>query len=168
MTSGTASNVSTPASVRASTKAAAFLPQLSRYASVSVIALATDFGVYVTLCAFAVNAPVAGIVGYAVGMIAHYVMSTSFVFDVTHAQKSAPRRLVEFAVSGLLGLMLTGGIIAAMTDYFAASALAAKAAAVAVSFLAVFLVRRWIVFAPAAAKPNWDTSLVYSKSGSCD
>jgi putative flippase GtrA len=147
---------------------AAVVPQLSRYSVVSIAALATDVLVYISLCALAVNVPVAGIIGYAVGMIAHYALSTAFVFDVAHARKSAPRRLAEFAGSGLLGLMLTGFIIAAMTDYFAASAIAAKVVAIIISFLAVFLVRRCIVFAPASDKNIWDGKLVYSKSGSCD
>lgn len=146
----------------------AVVPQLSRYSVVSVVALATDVLVYISLCALAVNAPVAGIVGYAVGMIAHYALSTAFVFDVAHARKSAPRRLAEFAASGLLGLMLTALIIAAMTDYFAASAIAAKVVATIASFLAVFVVRRCIVFAPASDKNIWGGGVVYSKSGSCD
>ncbi|MFT3732834.1 MAG: GtrA family protein [Hyphomicrobium sp.] len=147
---------------------AAFVPQLSRYSVVSVIALATDFGVYLSLCALAVNAPVAGVIGYAVGMIAHYALSSAFVFDVAHARKSAPRRLAEFAGSGLLGLVLTGFIIAALTTHFAASAIFAKAIAVVVSFLAVFLLRRWIVFAPASNANELETLHVYAKSVSSD
>lgn len=148
-------------------RAAAVVPQLSRYSLASVAALAIDVAVYMSLCALAVNAPVAGVVGYAVGMIAHYALSTAFVFDVAHARKSAPRRLAEFAASGLLGLMLTGLVIAVMTDHFAASAIAAKIVATIISFLAVFLIRRCIVFAPASDKAIWNADLVYSKSGSC-
>lgn len=145
---------------------ARIMPQLSRYSAVSVLALAVDFGVYVGLCRWAVNAPVAGIVGYAAGMLAHYILSSSFVFDVTNSQKSAQRRLAEFAASGLFGLVLTGAVIATLTEYFAAPAIAAKAVAVALSFLAVFLLRRWIVFAAPSDKKELDPLLVYSKSGS--
>ncbi len=145
----------------------AFLPQLSRYSIVSVIALATDFTVYLTLCATAVNASAAGIAGYAVGMIAHYTLSSRFVFDAARSEKSASRRLAEFVVSGLLGLVLTGAVIAGLTEYLAASPLVAKAAAVIVSFFAVFLVRRWIVFAPLPEGKKQASGFVYSKSGSC-
>ncbi|MBS0235074.1 MAG: GtrA family protein [Proteobacteria bacterium] len=144
---------------------ARIMPQLSRYSAVSVLALAVDFGVYVGLCRSAVNAPVAGIVGYAAGMLAHYVLSSTFVFDVNHSQKSMQRRFVGFMASGLLGLMLTGAVIAALTEYFAAPAIVAKAVAVVMSFLAVFLLRRWIVFAPPSAKKNSQAGLVYPKSG---
>lgn len=161
-------NVTTPKSGHAANHTAAVVPQLSRYSVVSVAALATDVAVYMSLCTLAVNAPVAGVVGYAVGMITHYALSTAFVFDIAHTRKSAPRRLAEFAASGLLGLMLTGLVIAVMTDYFASSAIAAKVVATITSFLVVFLVRRCIVFAPAADKNIWDANLVYSKSGSCD
>lgn len=163
-----ADDVTMPESGRGASHTAAVVPQLSRYSVVSVAALATDVAIYMSLCALAINAPVAGVVGYGVGMIAHYALSTAFVFDVAHARKSAPRRLAEFAASGLLGLMLTGLVIAVMTDYFAASVIAAKAVATIASFLVVFLVRRCIVFAPAADKNIWDANLVYSKSGSCD
>lgn len=137
------------------------LPQLSRYSGVSVIALTIDFGVYVALVRFAVNVPVAGVVGYAVGMLTHYLLSSAFVFDIARSQKTARRRLVEFAASGLLGLMLTAAVIASLTDYFAASPISAKAVAVVVSFLAVFLVRRWIVFAPPCDRKESDAPLVY-------
>lgn len=149
-----------------SRKTAAFIPQLSRYSAASIVALAIDFAIYLCLCALAVNAPVAGVVGYAVGMIAHYVLSSTFVFDVTGSEKSTSRRAAEFAVSGVLGLILTGLVITVMTERFGASAVAAKAAATVVSFVAVFLARRWIVFAPTTGKKNWDPALVYSKSGS--
>jgi putative flippase GtrA len=125
------------------------IPQLSRYSMASVFALATDVGLYTLLCGFAVNAVLAGITGYAAGMITHYILSSMFVFDGRLSQKPAARRLIEFTASGLLGLVLTGLVIGVMTEYFAASAIIAKLAAVILSFLAVFFVRRSIVFAPA-------------------
>ncbi|MFA5957580.1 GtrA family protein [Hyphomicrobium sp.] len=149
-------------------KAVALVPQFSRYSVASVVALATDFTVYGALCALAVNAPVAGIIGYTIGMIVHYALSSTFVFDVAHAQKPAARRALEFAASGLLGLILTGLVITVLTNHFAASPVAAKIAAVAVSFLAVFMVRRSIVFAAISGKNISDAGLVYSKAGSCD
>jgi putative flippase GtrA len=146
---------------------ARILPQLSRYSAVSVIALAIDFGVYIALVRLAVNVPVAGVIGYAMGMLTHYILSSAFVFDVARSQKSARRRLVEFAASGLLGLMLTVAVIASLTDYFAAPPIAAKVVAAVVSFLAVFLVRRCIVFAPPSNEKESGGHLVYPKSVSC-
>lgn len=132
--------------------ASRFIPQLSRYFTVSVIALALDMGVFTALCAAHADAPLAGAAGYAFGMIASYVLSSAFVFDVAHSRKSSPRRVLEFICSGLLGLILTTAVISALTADLAFSPLAAKTAAVAVSFLTVFLLRRWIVFAPTT--PN--------------
>ncbi len=126
-----------------------FIPQLTRYFTVSVIALALDMGVFTALCAAHADAPIAGAVGYAFGMIGSYVLSSTFVFDVEHSRKFSPRRVLEFICSGLLGLILTTAVISVLTTDFALSPLAAKSAAVAVSFLVVFLMRRWIVFAPA-------------------
>jgi putative flippase GtrA len=144
----------------------AFVPQLSRYFSASVIALAIDVAVYAAFCVANVNALLAGTVGYAVGMLAHYILSTAFVFDVEFSRKSASRRLTEFAITGLLGLILTAAIIGCLTNHFAAPAMIAKAAAVVVSFFAVFLLRRWIVFAAGPQKPHSDADRVYLKEGS--
>jgi putative flippase GtrA len=124
------------------------LPQLSRYSIVSTVALGVDFGTYVALCTLAINAPLAGIVGYAAGMLGHYFLSSTLVFDIAQSRKSASRRLTEFVFSGMLGLMLTGLIIAVLTEHFSVGPLAAKLFAVLVSFTAVFLMRRWFVFAP--------------------
>jgi putative flippase GtrA len=145
----------------------AFVPQLSRYSIVSLAALFVDFGSYLALCALTLAAPMAGIASYCLGMIVHYALSTRFVFDVADARKSARRRFTEFLASGLLGVALTGVVIAILTKNFGASPFAAKAAAVGVSFLAVFLVRRWIVFAPVHHDCPSDAPLVYAKSGSC-
>ncbi|MET1046255.1 MAG: GtrA family protein [Hyphomicrobium sp.] len=141
------------------------VPQLSRYSAVSVVALATDIAIYSGLCELAVNAMAASIVGYAAGMLTHYLLSSIFVFDIAHAQKSASRRFVEFSASGLLGLLLTATVIGVLTHHFAAPPIVAKAVAVIVSFFAVFLVRRSIVFAPSALEKDSSGALVYSKSG---
>jgi putative flippase GtrA len=47
----------------------------------------------------------------------------------------------------MIGLLLTAGIIWLATEFLAVHASVAKLAAVAISFVAVFLIRRQIVFA---------------------
>jgi putative flippase GtrA len=146
-----------------------FVPQLSRYSLVSAIALGVDFAAYVALCALGAEAPLAGIVGYAAGMLVHYFLSSNLVFDVARSPKSAARRLTEFVFSGVLGLILTGLTIAVLTEHFSLAPLAAKIFAALVSFTAVFLIRRWFVFAPLSdEQKDAERALVYSKSGSCD
>jgi putative flippase GtrA len=146
-----------------------FVPQLSRYSIASAVALGVDFGVYIALCALTVKAPLAGIVGYAAGMLVHYILSSNLVFDVAQSPKSASRRLTEFVFSGVFGLILTGSTIAVLTELFSIAPLAAKVFAVLVSFTAVFLIRRWFVFAPQTdEQKDAERARVYSKSASCD
>jgi putative flippase GtrA len=124
-------------------------PQLSRYLLVSLVAVAADFGFFVMLSAASVRASLAGILGYGMGMLVHYLLSSRFVFDAIGSGKSETRQLIEFALSGLAGVTLTGLVIAFATAAWGLTPVAAKSIAVPVSFAAVFLIRRCFVFAPA-------------------
>ena len=123
------------------------LPQLSRYGAVSLFALAVDFGTFLTLCALTLAPPVAGIAGYLAGLLVNYSLSSRYVFDLAHSLKSDQRRFAEFLLTGLLGLIITACVIGILTEVCGAPAIIAKAAAVGVSFAAVFAMRRAVVFA---------------------
>jgi putative flippase GtrA len=120
--------------------------QISRYAIVSALALALDFSVYIALTNGGHHAALAGVAGYLAGMLLHFSLSTRYVFKRKVAGKSQSRLLAEFAVSGLVGLLITASVIAIATDMLGLSPVVAKAFAVAMSFLAVFLLRRSVVF----------------------
>jgi putative flippase GtrA len=125
------------------------LPKLSRYTLVSVAALGLDFTVYLALLD-AVGFPTfAGVAGYTAGLLLHYNLSVRYVFDAAATQKSMRRTFAEFAASGLVGLGVTASVIWVTTSYLGVPAIAAKGLAVVVSFLAVFMMRHAIVFAPA-------------------
>lgn len=128
-------------------RVAALLPQLSRYTVVSAMALGLDFAVYMMLVEFGWRASLAGALGYVHGLLLHFALSTRIVFDSAASQKSQMRLFVEFAASGLVGLALTAFVIAVATEILHLGALPAKGAAVVLSFLAVFLLRRSVVFA---------------------
>ena len=104
-------------------------------------------GLMPQLSSYSVAASLAGAAGYAVGMVVHYILSSRFVFKTRGSQKSERRRFVEFLISGLIGITLTGVIIAAATEIFGVTPIAAKVVAAAVSFAAVFAIRRSFVFA---------------------
>jgi putative flippase GtrA len=123
------------------------MPQLSRYTLVSIAALATDFTVYIGLCSSEVKASLAGVAGYAVGMFVHYILSSRFVFNTQGSDKSESRRFIEFMLSGLVGITLTGFIIAMATGAFGVPPIGAKVVATIISFGAVFAIRRSFVFA---------------------
>ncbi|MGQ0671593.1 MAG: GtrA family protein [Hyphomicrobium sp.] len=128
-----------------------FVNQLSRYTVVSVIALALDFAVYLTLADAGYRAAIAGVIGYSIGMLLHFGLSTRFVFKRTNVQKSDARLFSEFVVSGLAGLLITATVISLAHDTLGFTAFMAKVFAVAISFVAVFLLRRSVVFSGSRA-----------------
>ena len=125
--------------------------QLARYGLVSVAALGCDFFVFLALTKAGTLPAIAGMAGYGVGLLLHYVLSTIFVFDAAAAHKTRTRLFTEFAVSGGAGLVLTAAIITVMTHRLHAPPVIAKITAVIVSFVVVFLLRRSVVFASRKA-----------------
>jgi putative flippase GtrA len=125
---------------------ARLMPQLSRYGAASAVALAADFSFYIFLVSIAVKASLAGVAGYVLGMLVHYVLSSWFVFDTQRLRKRRRRRFAEFLLSGFVGSALTGVVIALATQFLTAPPIAAKCLAVAISFGVVFAIRRVLVF----------------------
>lgn len=126
----------------------ALAPQFSRYVVVSVLALGVDFSAFLLLAHTAgLKASLAGVTGYGIGLALHFVLSTRFVFERRGLDKSQRRLLAEFALSGLVGVVLTWSIIALVVDMAGFYPIVGKALAVGISFVAVYLLRRSIVFA---------------------
>ena len=124
----------------------AVLPQLLRYALVSGLALTVDFAVFMALNGIIGHPTLSGVTGYGVGIVVHYFLSRRFVFDARGA-KAAHRLFVEFAASGVVGLLATAGVIAVATAEFGLAPIYAKLLAAGASFIGVFLIRRTVVFA---------------------
>jgi putative flippase GtrA len=123
------------------------LPQLARYILVSGVALVLDFTVFLALNSSIGHATISGVVGYAAGIVLHYLLSRYFVFGASQTPKAAHRLFAEFVASGIVGLAVTAAVIALATGSFGLAPIAAKALAVGASFVGVFLIRRTIVFA---------------------
>ena len=123
------------------------LMQIGRYGLVSLAALGCDFLVFLALTKSGVVPAIAGMAGYAFGLVLHFVLSTQFVFDTAASQKTRARLFGEFAVSGGAGIVLTAAVITVMTHRLHADPVVAKITAVGVSFAVVFLLRRGVVFA---------------------
>ncbi|HOV02894.1 MAG TPA: GtrA family protein [Kaistiaceae bacterium] len=122
--------------------------QFPRYVAVSAAALAVDFGVFLGLTRLGTDPTIAGALGYAAGLVLHYALSRRFVF-VGRGEKSERRLFTEFALTGFVGIALTAAVITVAHDVFGFAPVTAKVAAVVVSFLAVFVMRRSVVFAEA-------------------
>ena len=117
-----------------------------RYALVSAVALAADAGLYLNLAGKLMSATLASIVGYGLGLIVHYWLSSAFVFPDRTGERRHPVTFAAFAATGGLGLGLTALIVYFFTAAFGASPLVAKAVAVPAVFLAIFVLRRALVF----------------------
>lgn len=117
-----------------------------RYSLVSAAALACDVAVYALLLRAGLFAGLAGALGYVAGLCIHYRLSASWVFPDRTGRRQAIPTFAKFAATGVLGLSLTAAIIGAVTGTGLAGPLAAKAVAVVTSYVAVFLLRRAVVF----------------------
>lgn len=126
----------------------ALAPQFSRYVVVSVLALGLDFTVFLALAhGGGLKASLAGVVGYAMGLALHFVLSTRYVFERRGLEKSQRRLIAEFAATGLVGVGLTWAILAVAVDMAGLYPIVGKILAVGFSFVAVYLLRRSVVFA---------------------
>lgn len=126
---------------------ARLMPELSYYTIVSIIALGVDLVVFNGLVLGDMRPALAGVAGYAIGMVVHYLLSSRYVFDTSGSDKTNVRRFGEFALSGAVGLAITWALIHLATDVAHLPAMVGKIAAVGTSFIVVFLLRRGIVFA---------------------
>jgi putative flippase GtrA len=80
------------------------------------------------------------------GIVVHYGLSRALVFDAQASGKAEWRLFAEFVASGLAGLAATVACIWLAVDGLGLALLPAKIGAVAVSFIGVFLIRRFVVF----------------------
>ena len=118
----------------------------ARYFVASVIALIIDMIIYSIAIMTLVTPSLAAALGYSVGIIIHWLVSSNFVF-IGKKRSGSKLQLQRafFAGSALLGLGLTIGIVQIMT-MLGTGAILAKIAAVGISFIAVYAIRKWGVF----------------------
>jgi putative flippase GtrA len=122
--------------------------QSIRYGLASTLALAFDVAVYAVALRLAAAPAAAGAIGYATGLLVHYALSSCWVFPDRTGDRRVLPTFAKFGASGLMGLIMTTTVIGALTVSGVSGAFAAKAAAVGLTYVAVFLVRRRYVFAP--------------------
>ncbi|WP_333702582.1 GtrA family protein [Sphingobium yanoikuyae] len=118
---------------------------LARYLIVSIVSLWADTALFLALSRWVMPASWAAFVGYAAGMAVHWVLSVRFVFTDSGQRPSHVQR-ASFVLSGLIGLAITVGLVYAL-GAIGTPLLLAKGVAVLVSFTAVYLVRKYVVFA---------------------
>lgn len=121
--------------------------RLVRYLLASVGSLAVDVGTFLVLLSLGMWAAGASAVGYCLGIVAHWLMSSRAVFVGNVAERGVARTKQKalFVVSALVGLALTTGIVWA-GDTSGFDPRLAKLVAIAVSFTATWLLRSRVVF----------------------
>lgn len=118
----------------------------ARYFGASVIALLVDLFIYSGAIMASIVPSLASAIGYSVGIIVHWMVSSNFVF-IGKKREGAKLQLQRalFAGSALLGLGITISVVKILSDV-GTGPLIAKLCAVIVSFVAVYAIRKWGVF----------------------
>lgn len=124
--------------------------ELAFYTAASFVALLVDYGTYWLLAAlWGMELGTAAVLGYVTGLAVSYLLLTQLVFlRRRHAGRPAHEMLL-FCASGLLGVTLTYVTVSMLSTLAGANLHIAKLAAVAVSFVAVYLFRKYVVFGPS-------------------
>ena len=122
-----------------------------RYTAISALALVLDYGVYWMLASSGrLGVGPAAALGYSCGLVLAYVLMSARLFRGGWLAGRKPAEAALFAVSGLIGVMLSFAITEAYVRLIADNLHAAKIAATLVSFVVVYAFRRYVVFRPAA------------------
>ena len=126
--------------------------RLLRYLLASTGALAVDIACFLALLALSIPPAPASAAGYALGILAHWLLSsrTVFVGDVAARGPERTRQKALFVGSALAGLALTT-VIVGLGDATGIDPRLAKVVAIAVSFSATWLLRSRVVFRLQAA-----------------
>lgn len=121
--------------------------RLLRYILASATALAIDVACFLALLSLGALPAVASAIGYSLGIVAHWLLSSRTVFTEGVAAPGSERTWQKalFVGSALAGLALTTAIVGLGASAGFDPRLA-KLAAIAVSFTLVWLLRSRVVF----------------------
>ncbi|MFN4020091.1 MAG: GtrA family protein [Erythrobacter sp.] len=123
-----------------------------RYFGASLGALAVDVSAFFAALALGIAAGPASALGYALGILAHWLISSRAVFHdgVASAGRQRTVQKAFFVLSALAGLALTT-LIVTLADGAGIDPRAAKLLAIIASFALTYALRARIVFKPGAA-----------------
>lgn len=119
-----------------------------RYVAVSVTALATDMILFLLLLDVGAPSIAASSIGYSLGILVHWILSSRKVFHERVSEKGTAARTQQkamFFASALLGLLMTVAIVGAGTAMGMDPRLA-KIIAVILSFLLTYALRNIVIF----------------------
>lgn len=122
-------------------------PTFLRYLAASIVALVVDMTVLWALLASGTPAPAASALGYSTGIVVHWLISSRIVFPAGAITDGLGRWRQKglFLMSAFVGLSLTV-LVVALGELAGLDPRIAKLPAIAVSFLANYLLRKHIIF----------------------
>lgn len=119
---------------------------VTRYLAASIAALGCDMLIFASLIVFHVDPTIASAIGYCAGIVCHWTISVNYVFvGKSHSGPGSFLQRVMFAGSALIGLAITVATVE-IIGRGGADPVSAKIVAIAISFVAVYLMRKWGVF----------------------
>ena len=122
------------------------------YVLASVCALAVDVGSFLALLSLGLSATLASAIGYSLGIVSHWLLSSRTVFTGRVAERGSSDRTRQkalFVASALAGLALTTAIVGT-AELSGFDPRLAKLVAIAASFALTWLLRSRIVFRTGA------------------
>ena len=121
--------------------------QFVRYSLVSGVALVIDYLMYfIIINNRFLSLPIAAAVGYCTGLSIAYVLMKGRVFSGGWLSDNKGFEALLFGLSGILGVAITYISVLVYETYIGNSVIFSKILASLISFILVFLFRRFIVF----------------------
>lgn len=118
-----------------------------KYVLASALALLVDYGCYFFLANNQLlDLPRAAVVGYTLGLIVAYFLIADKVFQNGWLKNKKHIEAFLFLLSGLLGIILTYSAVKVVLLFFGERIILAKLIAVVVSFIGVYIFRKFYVF----------------------
>lgn len=119
-----------------------------RYVAVSVGALAADMTIFLLLLNAGVSSVASSAVGYSLGILAHWILSSRKVFQDRVSERGTSERTQQkamFVMSALLGLATTMAIVG-FGEWIGLDPRLAKFVAIGISFQLTYLLRNVLIF----------------------
>jgi len=135
-----------------------FVRQATGYVGASALALALDL-LLLSLLVSGLGVPylAAAAVSFLAGTVLVYWLSIRHVFDYRRLEDWR-REFAIFAGLGMVGLVVNLGVIYSLVEGLGLHYLVAKVGAAGCTFVANFLLRRWMLFLPRDLQPSKSTN----------
>lgn len=119
--------------------------QFFRYIFVSGFAFLAD-AFTLWLCEKWMNYMIAAAIAFVVGLAVNYALSIWFVFSESSKVKNKVKEFVVYGIIGLIGLLITEGIMYLFTDVFGLYFLISKIIAAAIVLVWNFAARKVVLY----------------------